>query len=169
PAHRGDRRRVRGGAGVDPPERTGRSGPLRGGSDALQWGPAEQQALLADLGEAHHGLGLLTLPDDVDDHALAPLAVADVVADPEAQRLRAARDGASRSQRGLDDLVARAVALLAPLGRTPRARAAARFAAALGELHQRGGDLVEEPAGGVVLRRPVQHPAPRMREVQALA
>src|SRR4051794_29361053 len=144
-------------------------------SHLLERRPREEQALLADLGEAHDGLGLVAGALDVEDHALAPLVVAHVVADLQAERLRAARRRTLRSQRRLDDPVttfggppATVPPAVPPPVVTP-ARAPGRATPPLGRVDQPGGDLVEEPARRVVLRRPEQHAAPRVAQVQALA
>ena len=57
----------------------------RHASGLLDRRPGQQQALLADAGEADHDLGLVALALDLEDHALAPLGVDDVVADLQAR------------------------------------------------------------------------------------
>jgi drug/metabolite transporter (DMT)-like permease len=88
-------------------------------SGPLQGGPGQQEALFAHGGEADHGLGLVALSLDVEDHAFAPLAVADVVADLEAQGGGTGGDPPPGRQGGVDGAV--------PSGeRRPSGRAAAR-------------------------------------------
>src|SRR5688572_29691046 len=55
-------------------------------SALLERRPGQQQALLADVGEADRGLGLVARTLDVDDHAVAEGGVVDVVADLQPER-----------------------------------------------------------------------------------
>src|SRR5688572_25147502 len=144
-------------------------------SDLRQRRPAEQQSLLTHIGEADDRLRLVARPDEIEDDAVAEGAVADVVADLEAERLGTRATGAGRPERGLDhalavgvDAVAPVVAAAAPPS-APAVRAAAPARPALlDRLHQLGRDLVEEAARRVVLRAAVERAAPRVREVEAL-
>src|SRR5690606_13487678 len=89
---------------------------------------------------------------------------------------RRPRLGVAVGEGALDDAVpARARraagARPAPVGAAEAAGAgpAATVAAALGDAHQLGGDLVEEPARRVVLGGAEQGPLPGVGEVEALA
>src|SRR5688572_17184477 len=103
----------------------------------LQRRPRQQEALLPHLGEPHERLGLVAAALDVEDHTLAPLAVAHVVAHLQPERLGTARRRALRAHGGLDDAVAtlaRAVptaAVVPPVVAPARAGAAGRALAAL--------------------------------------
>ena len=61
----------------------------RSGADAFERAPRQQQALLAELAEPHDRLGLVATALDAEDHALAELHVAHVVADPQPETFRA--------------------------------------------------------------------------------
>src|SRR5205807_6196981 len=107
----------------------------------------------------HDALGLVALADHLDHHALAPLAVHHVVPYPQSQLLSprgARRRGAPAPQGGLDD--AGAPALGQP-----------GLAPAFDHRREVLGDLLEEAAGRVVLRRAEQRPAPRVGELEPLA
>src|SRR5207248_5037290 len=56
-------------------------------SELLQWSPAQEQPLLPRIGEPHRCFRFVTMTLDVDDDAVAPLRVAHVVADPQAERV----------------------------------------------------------------------------------
>src|SRR5439155_11232999 len=115
-------------------------------------------ALVAHTGEAHDGLGLVVAAEQLEHDALAPLAVDDVVADSQPEPLAPTRAGRRHPPR--------------PFGGLHDAGTTALTHAALAALHQGGevlGDLLEEAAGRVVLGRAEQHPAPCVREMQALA
>src|SRR5207302_7824535 len=120
--------------------------------ELLQWSPAQEQPLLAGVGEPDGRLGLVTLTFDVDDDTFAPFCVSHVIADAETERLGAVRHRAARLQRPLDDLVAVAVDRRTPAATTEHGAALPRagLARALGMIHQLGRDLVEEPARRVV-------------------
>ena len=60
-------------------------------SHLLQGRPTEQESFLTNVGEMHRRLCLVAYPFDVEDHAFTPLRVQDVVADPQTERLCAAR------------------------------------------------------------------------------
>src|SRR5439155_2622587 len=115
----------------------------------------------AHAGEADLGLGVVAATHDLEDHALTPLAVDDVVAYDQAQPVgpRPAR-GSRRplTHRRIDDLVASG----------PDA-ARALLTSTLDHCREVLGDLLQEAAGWVVLRRPEQHAGPRVREVEPLA
>ena len=88
------------------------------GSDLLERRPGQEQRLLADVAEAHHGLGLVARAPHREDDAVAEGAVADVVAHLEAELIGAARRRGRDAQRGLDHPVAVGVAGAAARGRT---------------------------------------------------
>src|SRR6266508_1698778 len=77
------------------------------GMKLLERRPREEQPLLADVAEADDRLRLVTIPDQVDDHAFAEGLVPDVVADAQvAQARRRRRGGVDRG--GHDRLAMRA-------------------------------------------------------------
>ena len=136
--------------------------------DALERGPGEEEALLADVAEADDGLGLVALAVDVDDHALAELLVGDVVADVQPELLGAAAPGrpAPARRRRRDAIAAATTASRCAPKPRPRPRRRSRLALRLDELL---GDLGEEPARRVVVGRRRTAAAPRVAEVQPLA
>ena len=121
------------------------------------------------LAEADDGLGLVAVADHVEDHALAELLVGHVVADVQAELLRAAAADGRRAAalRRPTRSPRRPPRRGASRSRVPPPTAApARLALRLDQLF---GDLGEEPARRVVVRRAEQLPAPRVAEVQPLA
>src|SRR5690554_5306482 len=163
-----------------------------GSSELLERRPRQEEALLADGGEADHDLGLVALAVEAEHHALPEAGVDDVVAHLDAELLGAVagRTGAGAAlaggsppgpQGGLDHAIAVGAAAPAPGPVASAAVAAARVVAAgavgapapagpalLDGLHEVLGDLVEEAAGRVVLGAAVEGAAPRVAEVEAV-
>src|SRR3954471_19001015 len=71
-------------------------------SELFERGPAEEELLLAAVGEAHRGLGLVARARQLEDHPVAEGAVAHVVAHLQALALGGARLGPARPQGGVD-------------------------------------------------------------------
>src|SRR5690606_21788109 len=158
-------------------ERTRRDavGGVAPGSELLERRPREQQPLLADVAEADQGLGLVAAAAQLEDHALAEGRVPHVVTDLEPQALGPAALRPPGLERPLDDAVAAGRHPQRPVagagGRPPPAAVPAAPAAGpavpLDVAHELGRDLVEEPAGRVVLRAAEQRAAPGVGEVEA--
>src|SRR6476659_5070692 len=75
-------------------------------SSLLQRRPGQQEALLADAGEVHNRLGLVARTFDGGDHAVAELAVMDVVAHLQADGVGTTRGRTGGLHRRLDPVVA---------------------------------------------------------------
>ena len=116
--------------------------------------------LLPHRREADPGLGPIPFPLDLEDHALAPLGVDDGLPDPQPERLGARavdRTDLPPAHGRFHDGVAAAPSRTGRgAGRRPPAAARTRAV----------GDLLEEPAGRVVLGLPPQVPAPGVRQVE---
>src|SRR5215218_7558088 len=147
-------------------------------SGSGQGGVAEQQALAAQAGEVDLGHGALALAGDVRDHALAPLAVDDLVAGGQVQvegpalaagqalgRGRLAVEGHRRRPRAGVEAAAAGPERRAGVAPAGRAGPGGRLGLDGGDHDQLLGDPLEEARGQVVVGRPEKGPAPGVSQV----